>query len=136
VFAFALVSSVGFTSLNISDVTAHRAAIVTPAVVTARDALRDATAARDRECKSGAGKYCRVREATVTERQTALDQAMAAVAATADPQSRAAMALVAWITAGHLAPSENDLAMLRLCLLALLPQIGGVLLMVGNGGRK
>ena len=71
----------------------------------------------------------------MTERQTALDQAMAAVAATADPQTVAAMHLVAWLSAGHLAPSESDLAMVRLLLLALLPQIGGILLMVGRGGR-
>jgi hypothetical protein len=38
-------------------------------------------------------------------------------------------------TSGGLTPSEADLAMVRLLLLALLPQIGGILLMVGRGGR-
>jgi hypothetical protein len=33
---------------------------------------------------------------------------------------------------GMLQPTENDFAMLRLTLLALLPQIGGILLMVGR----
>jgi hypothetical protein len=132
VFAFALVSSVGFASLNVADVTAHRAAIVTPAVTAAKVALLDATSARDRECRTGTGKFCRQREATVTERQTALDQAMAAVAATADPQTVAAMRLVNWISRGTLTPSADDLAMLRLALMTLLPQCAGLLLMVGR----
>jgi hypothetical protein len=39
--------------------------------------------------------------------------------------------MVAWISGGMVRPSEGDFAMLRLALLALLPQVGGILLMVG-----
>jgi hypothetical protein len=39
--------------------------------------------------------------------------------------SDAAIKLVAWATHGVLRPSGDDCAMLRLVLLALLPQIGG-----------
>jgi hypothetical protein len=54
------------------------------------------------------------------------------VAGTADPQTDAARRLVSWITGGMVRPSENDLAMLRLALLALLPQCAGLVLMVGR----
>jgi hypothetical protein len=88
--------------------------------------------ARDRECKSGVGKFCREREAAVAERRQRLDTAMASVGRTADPQAEAAIKLVAWVSLGALHPSADDFAMLRLVLLALLPQIGGILLMVGR----
>jgi hypothetical protein len=131
-FAFAITAGIGFASVNIADVTASRAARVTPVVTIAQAALADAMVARDRECKGGVGKFCREREAAVNERRHALDGAMAAGAATADPQSEAAVRLVAWISGGTLHPTGDDFAMLRLVLLALLPQIGGVLLMVSR----
>ena len=51
---------------------------------------------------------------------------------TADPQTDAAIRVVAWVSRGMLQPTSNDFAMLRLVLLALLPQIGGILLLVGR----
>jgi hypothetical protein len=42
---------------------------------------------------------------------------------------------VAWATHGALKPTGDDFAMLRLVLLALLPQIGGILLMVGRSTK-
>jgi hypothetical protein len=110
-FVFAVTAGIGFASTNISDVTLARASRVTPAVTTAQAALNDAMAARDRECKGGVGKFCR--EA-------------------ADPQTDAAIKLVTWISGGLLRPKPEDFAMLRLILLALLPQIGGILLLVGR----
>jgi hypothetical protein len=47
----------------------------------------------------------------------------------------AAIRIVAWISHGLLRPTGDDFAMLRLILLALLPQIGGVLLMVGRSTK-
>lgn len=134
-FVFAVTAGVGFASTNIADVTLTRASRVTPAVATAQAALSDAMLARDRECKGGVGKFCREREATVNERRQALDTAMQAVGQTADPQTDAAIRLVAWATHGAVQPTSNDFAMLRLVLLALLPQIGGILLMVGRSVR-
>jgi hypothetical protein len=131
-FVFAVTAGVGFASTNISDVTLARASRVTPAVTNAQAALADAMAARDRECKGGVGKFCREREAAVAERRQILDTAMATVGQTADPQTDAAIRLVAWLSDGALRPSKNDFAMLRLVLLALLPQIGGILLMVAR----
>lgn len=131
-FAFAITAGIGFASVNITDVTLARAARVTPAVQTAQAALTDAMAARDRECKGGVGKFCREREAAVNERRQALDIAMRSVEQTADPQTEAAIKIVAWLSVGMLRPTGDDFAMLRLILLAMLPQIGGILLMVGR----
>jgi hypothetical protein len=131
-FVFAVTAGIGFASTNIADVTLARASRVTPAVAVAQAALSDAMSARDRECKGGVGKFCREREAAVIERRQALDTATQAVGQTADPQTDAASRIVAWATHGALQPTGNDFAMLRLVLLALLPQIGGILLMVGR----
>jgi hypothetical protein len=131
-FVFAVTAGIGFASVNIADVTLSRASRATPAVQTTQAALNDAMAARDRECKGGVGKFCREREAAVNERRQAMDVAMHSVEKTADPQTEAAVRVVAWVSRGLLQPTDNDFAMLRLVLLALLPQIGGILLMVGR----
>jgi len=135
-FVFAVTAGIGFASVNITDVTAARASRVTPAITAAQSALSDAMSARDRECKNGVGKYCREREAAVAERRQILDSAMTSVGQTADPQTNAAVKLVAWISQGMLRPSSDDFAMLRLVLLALLPQIGGILLMVSRSAMR
>jgi hypothetical protein len=131
-FVFAVTAGIGFASTNISDVAITRASRVTPAITNAQAALTDAMAARDRECKGGVGKFCREREAAVAERRQVVDSAMTAVGQTADPQSDAAIKLVTWVSRGLLRPTLEDFAMLRLVLLALLPQIGGILIMVGR----
>lgn len=135
-FVFAVTAGLGFASMNIADVTLVRASRPTPAVTVAQAALADAMAARDRECKGGVGKFCREREAAVAQRQQALDVAMRSVEQTADPQTDAAIRIVAWLSRGWLQPTANDFAMLRLVLLALLPQIGGILLMVGRSPAR
>jgi hypothetical protein len=135
-FIFAVTAGIGFASVNITDVATARAARVTPAVATAQSALSDAMSARDRECAKGVGKFCREREAAVAERREILDTAVATVEHTADPQTDAAIKLVAWVSRGMLEPSGNDFAMLRLVLLALLPQIGGILLMVSRSAMR
>jgi hypothetical protein len=131
-FVFAVTAGIGFASTNISDVTMARASRVTPAIAGAQASLNDAMAARDRECKSGVGKFCREREAAVVERRQVLDSAVASVGQSADAQSEAAIKLVTWLSHGLLRPTMEDFAMLRLVLLALLPQIGGILLLVGR----
>lgn len=131
-FAFALTAGIGFASVNISDVTTARASRVTPAVTEAQNALNDAVTSRNRECAGGVGKFCREREATVTERRHALDEAMRHVEEAADPQTEAATKMVTWLTHGIVTPGPDDFAMLRLVLLALLPQLGGILLMVAR----
>ena len=134
-FVFAVTAGIGFASTNIADVTLARASRMTPAVLTAQTALADAMAARDRECKGGIGRFCREREAAVAERRQIVDSAMATVGQAADPQADAAIKLVTWLSRGVLHPAAEDFAMLRLIMLALLPQIGGILIMVGRGTR-
>lgn len=131
-FVFAVIAGIGFASVNITDVMAERASRATPAVTAAQSALNDAMSARDRECGRGLGKYCREREAEVAERRQVVDSVMASVRQTADPQTDAAIKIVAWLSYGMLRPSGDDFAMLRLILLALLPQMGGILLMVSR----
>ena len=134
-FVFVMTAGVGFASINLTDVAMSRAGRVTPAVETAKAALIDAMASRDRECAGGVGKNCRLREDAVNERRQALDAAMQTVALAADPQTESAARMVAWLSGGMLRPSGDDFAMMRLLLLALLPQLGGLLLMVGRAGR-
>ena len=129
-FVFAVTAGIGFASTNISDVTLMRASRVTPAVTSAQAALTDAMAARDRECKGGVGKVCREREAAVDQRRQILDAGVTGIGRAADPQTEAAIKLVAWISGGFMRPAPDDFAMLRLILLALLPQIGGMLLLI------
>jgi len=87
---------------------------------------------RHRECMGGVGRFCREREQTVTERQRALDAAVGSVEQAVDPQTEAASKVVAWLSAGNANPTAGDFAMLRLLLLSLLPQVGGLLLMIGR----
>jgi hypothetical protein len=131
-FIFAVTAGIGFASTNISEVALARASRVTPAIEAAQTQLSDAMAARDRECKGGVGKFCREREAAVVDRRHTFDMATQQVSQTADPQTEAAIKLVAWLSHGSLKPEADDFAMLRLVLLALLPQFGGILLMVGR----
>jgi hypothetical protein len=135
-FTFAVTAGIGFASTNISDTALARASRVTPAVATAQAALSDAMTARDRECKGGVGKFCREREAVVAERRQILDSAMGSVGRAADPQTDAAIKLVTWGSRGMLQPALEDFAMLRLILLALLPQIGGILLVIGRHSAR
>ena len=129
---FAVTNAVGFCAVSVADVTMARSARVTPAVTAAQAALADAMASRDRECRGGVGRYCREREASVVDRRQALDLAMASVAGTADPQTAAAVRLVSWVSLGAIRPTPDDFAMLRLMLLALVPQVGGILLMIAR----
>jgi len=131
-FVFVLMAGVGFASVSISDVTASRASRITPAVTSAQAALADAQSSRDRECRGGVGRFCREREAVVAERQQALTAAQRTVEQAADPQIEAASRIVAWVSAGSIRPTGEDFGMLRLILLAILPQFGGLLLMVGR----
>jgi hypothetical protein len=131
-FMFAVTAGIGFASVSISDVTMARSSRVTPQVAAAQATLTDAMTSRDRECKTGTGRFCRQREDAVTEARHGLDAAMATVASTSDPQSAAAVRMMAWISGGMVRPSEGDFGMLRLALLSLLPQIGGTLLMIAR----
>ena len=61
-----------------------------------------------------------------------MEAAKQTVAQAADPQAVAVTKLVSWVTAGAISPSENDFGMPRLTLLCLVPQLGGLLVMVAR----
>jgi hypothetical protein len=61
-----------------------------------------------------------------------LDAGMGVIASTSDPQTEAATRLMAWVSRGAIQPTADDFGMIRLALLSLLPQIGGILLMVAR----
>src|SRR3977135_4497551 len=87
----------------------HKMETSDPRITAIREAaLFGAMSSRDRECKGGVGKFCRERELAVNERREALDTAMQAVGQTADPQTDAAIRIVAWATHGALQPIGND----------------------------
>jgi hypothetical protein len=130
-FTFALYASIGFASINIADTMMARAGRVTLAVEVAQRGLNDAKAARDRECVK-LGPICRQREDAVRDRQTELTAAMAKVNAAADPQTAAAARLVGWLSRGFVLPSADDFELLRLFLMTVLPQLGGLVLMVAK----
>ena len=133
-FVFAVTAGIGFASLNIADATMMRASRVTPAVASAQAALNDAMAARDRECRNGwAGSAASARQPSMNAGRRWMQRW--SVEQSADPQTEAAVRIVGWISRGALRPTGDDFAMLRLVLLALLPQIGGILLMVGRSTR-
>jgi hypothetical protein len=127
-FAFALIASVGFASLNIADTAIERAGRSTPAIEDAQLALADAKFARDRECIRIRRPMCQRREDEVLARQDKLDAERRAIVA--DPQSEGAAKLVVWLTGVPVGSAW--LSGLRLALLTLLPQIGGLLLAVAR----
>jgi hypothetical protein len=128
-FAFALIASAGFASINIADVTTARAARTSPAIELAQRKLDAATAAVQAECRR-VGPLCHARQAEQRQALADLAAGQAAVEAGADPQVAKAAQLVAWLTPWR--PNADDLAMVRLALLALLPQLGGLVLLVAR----
>ena len=131
-FGFALVASVGFASLNITEVIATRANRSTAAIVEIEQSLADARKARDQECAK-LGPVCRSRQDTVAGWEQKLADARQALVLAADPQTLSAAHLVAWISRGPVAPSSDDLAEFRLALLVVLPQLGSVACRKGIG---
>jgi hypothetical protein len=124
--AWALIASIGFVSVNVADVAATRSS---PGVELARRIADAATVARQGECLRR-GPLCRDREADERAALAKLEAARADVVV--DPQVAGASKLIAWATAGLVQPSTSDVALARLLLLTLLPQIGGLVLLVAR----
>jgi hypothetical protein len=144
----AMLASVGFASLHMGDTAAARAAIVTTAAATAdqRTAALDAarvvaqaaTVARQAECQKR-GPLCRELEHVEQVRMTELTAAIAspvptaATIAEADPQVTGAVRLATWVGLGVTA---TDIGNLRLALMALLPNLAGLVLCFGVALRR
>jgi hypothetical protein len=129
VLCFALCGAIGFVALNIADTVAQRSERSSPAIDLGKAKLAAASAAVSAECKR-VGPLCRTRQADERQALSEVTGALAAQAAVADPQVSQAAKLVAWLTPLH--PAEGDLAMVRLGLIVLIPQLAGLVLMVAR----
>jgi len=144
----ATLASIGFSSLHMGDTAAVRSAIVSTAVATAdrrnaaievaRDAAQAATGARQGEC-SRRGPLCRDRERDEQARMTELGATIAvpvptaATIADADPQVTGAVRLAQW---AGLSVTATDIGNLCLVLMALLPNLAGLVLAFGSALRR
>jgi hypothetical protein len=130
VVPFALVNSLRMASIVSADMAMARADRTSAAVRDAEGALDDARIARDK-CKKN-GPLCQQRQNQVIEAEHKLDAARAPVVAIARPESADFARLVTWATRGLVAPTADDFGMLRLLLRTLLPQVGGVVLLLAR----
>jgi hypothetical protein len=137
----AMLSSLGFGQLHFGDTAANRAAVVASTnavadrraagVAAADRAAKAAATAREAECAIR-GPRCRDREADERAALAALADAVAVpvpaiatIAADADPQVSAALRLAKWL---GFEVTADGVANLRLALLALLPNVSGLVL--------
>jgi hypothetical protein len=127
--SFALCGAVGFASLSIADTVARRSERSSPAIEIAKLKLSTTSAAVSVECRR-VGPLCRARQADERQALADLGAAESAQAAVADPQVSQAVKLVAWLT--PLRPADADLAMVRLGLIVLIPQLAGLVLLVAR----
>jgi hypothetical protein len=130
-FVSALINGLGFASLNLADTSTVRSERITPAILDAQRRLDTLTTSRNDECQKR-GDKCRQLEKDVQAAFETLREARREVSATADPQIASAAKLVAWVSLNRFHPSADDFAMLRLLLLTLLPQLGGLVLMASS----
>jgi hypothetical protein len=121
-------------SIISADQAAARADRPTEGVRTADQALDTARAKRDETCGRGLGKTvaCQSRLAEVTKLEARQTQVMIKVAAQAKPESADFANLVAWVSMGTIQPTVNDFNMLWLFFRTLLPQVGGLVLMLAR----
>jgi hypothetical protein len=129
-FAFALSASLGFASVNIADTRLARTTATNGVIEDDKEALRVAKDREARECRSGNGTNCRKRIDEANRQQDKLDSDRGKIVG--DPQPDGASKLIRWLSGDRVVPRADDFAMFRLALLTLLPQLGGLLLMVAR----
>jgi hypothetical protein len=141
--ALALLASIGFINRHVSDAAAARQAVLSTAaaltaqreaaITTAKRAVATAAESREAECKVR-GQRCRALEREEQLRLTELSAAQALPlpaapgVADADPQLAGVLRLANW---AGLHATADDLSNLRLALMALLPNLAGLLLCFG-----
>jgi len=147
--AGATLASLGFAQLHFGDTAAGRAAIIatsnavtdrrSASLAAAERVANAATRAREAECAIR-GPRCRDRETDEHSALAALADAIAVpvpaiapIAADADPQVSAALKLAKWL---GLEITADGVANLRLALLALLPNVSGLVLAFATALRR
>jgi len=144
----AVLASVGFVNRHVGDVAVARQAVLSTAaaltaqrdaaITTAKQAVAAAAVSRQAEC-TVRGPRCRALEqeeqARLTELAAALALPMPAAprVADADPQLAGALRLARW---AGLRATADDLSNLRLALMALLPNLAGLVLCFGVALRR
>jgi hypothetical protein len=131
---FALTNSLRMASITVADQATARADRQTEGVRAADHALDVARTKRDEACGRGLGKTvaCKVRQLEVTKLEANQAQAMGNVVAQARPESSDFAKLVMWVSRGAIQPGADDFAMLWLLFRTLLPQVGGLVLMLAR----
>jgi hypothetical protein len=134
VAAFALTNSLRMASIISADQTMARADRQTAGTESAESKLDKAKVARDQACGKGLGKTvaCQSRQSEVTKLEGKQTQATVKVAAQAKPEAGDFAKLVKWVSFGRLEPKLDDFEMLWLLFRTLLPQIGGLVLMLAR----
>jgi hypothetical protein len=146
--ALAVLASIGFVNRHVGDAAAARQAVLMTtaaltsqrdaAIATAKQAMAAAAESREAECKVR-GPRCRAMEQQEQARFTELAAALALPppapprVAEADPQLAGALRLASWAGIGATA---DDLSNLRLALMALLPNLAGLVLCFGVALRR
>jgi hypothetical protein len=130
-FAFAILSALGWASTNIDAVTQAKAERQSPAILDAQRRLDTLSASRADECRRR-GDRCRALESEEKAALDALGAIRASQAAGADVQAATATKLALWLSAGVLRPTSDDVGLLRILLLSTLPNAGGLLLLLAR----
>ena len=134
VWPFAFTNNLRMASIVAADVTMARADRETGATGSTKTDLDRARDAQDKACGPGQGKSkaCQLRQNEVTEAKNASKDARSNVAAAAKPDSADFAKLVTWVSFRRIEPKADDFDMLMLLLRTLLPQIGGLVLMLAR----
>jgi hypothetical protein len=134
VSTFALTNSLRMASIIAADQAALRADRQTAGVTQASKDLEAARAKRDEACGRGLGKTvaCQSRQSEVTKLEAKQTQVTIKVTAQAKPESADFAKLVKWVSFGRLEPKVDDFDILWLLFRTLLPQIGGLVLMLAK----
>jgi hypothetical protein len=133
---FALTNNLRMASIISADATMARADRPTAGTEKADNALAQAQAARDQACTTRKPtEACKQRENEVARLQNKPIEAQNKVAAAARPESADFAKLIAWLSFGRIIPTADDFDMLWLMFRTLLPQIGGVVLMLASARR-
>jgi hypothetical protein len=146
--ALAVLASIGFVNRHVGDAAAARQAVLgtaaaltvqrDAAIATAQQAAAVAAESRQAECRIR-GPRCRALEreeqARLTELSAALTLPLPAAprVADADPQLSGALRLASW---AGLRATADDLSNLRLALMALMPNLAGLVLCFGVALRR
>jgi hypothetical protein len=134
VWPFAFTNNLRMASIVAADVTMARADRQTGATESTKTDLDRARDAQDKVCGPGQGKSkaCQLRQNEVAEAKNASKDARSNVAAAVKPDSADFAKLVTWASFRRIEPKADDFDMLMLLLRTLLPQIGGLLLMLAR----